>query len=683
VQERTAARIAVTLLLLDLVITAAGLTFVVLDLGTDLGPGPSSYLSDAVLILSFTPFAVVGALIISRRPRNLIGWIFMITALGMALSTTAFDYAVYALLTNPGSLPGGEWAIRAGQAGFGLPILAFMFLFLLFPNGHLPSRRWLPVAALAVLAVAALETSEFAPTVVPFELARALDVLALCACGAAPIVRYRHAGSEERQQIKWFAFAAVPAVAVGIGPLFFNPEGLFLLAFFLAPVGVAVATWIAIFRHRLYDIDVILSKTIVYGFLAVFITIVYVLVVVVFGAIVGVTEGLSLVASAIAAVTFQPVRERAQRFANRVVYGERATPYEVLSKFSTHLGEIYSTEDVLQRMAQILAEGTGASHAVVWLRTGAELRPAASWPPDGAMPAPVAVVGDALPRLSTESRVEATTSEAPVRHRGELLGAFTVVKPPYEPLTQVESGLLDDLAGQAGLVLRNAALIADLRASRQRLVSAQDEERRKIERNLHDGAQQQLVALAVKVRLATSMVGKDEAAERRLLEEVRSETGDALETLRDLARGIYPPLLADQGLAAALSAQARKTAVPTTVESDSLGRYPRDVEAAVYFCCLEALQNVAKYAGASRAVIRLIPEENGLRFEVVDDGVGFDPSSTGYGTGLQGMSDRLEAVGGELELRSAVGHGTTVGGSLRAEAPVPIPSAPAGRPIVR
>jgi signal transduction histidine kinase len=636
-----------------------------------------------VLILSFTPFAVVGALIISRRPRNPIGWIFMITALGMALSTTAFDYAVYALLTNPGSLPGGEWAIRVSQAGFGLPILAFMFLFLLFPNGHLPARRWLPVAALAVLAVAALETSEFAPTVVPFELARALTVLALCACGAAPVFRYRHAGSEERQQIKWFAFAAVPAVAVGIGPLFFNPEGLFLVAFFLAPVGVAVATWIAIFRHRLYDIDVILSTAIVYGFLAAFITIVYVLVVVVFGAIVGVTEGLSLVASAIAAVTFQPVRERAQRFANRVVYGERATPYEVLSKFSTHLGEIYSTEDVLQRMAQILAEGTGASHAIVWLRTGADLRPAASWPPDGAMPAPVGVVGDALPRLSTESRVEATTSEAPVRHRGELLGAFTVAKPPYEPLTPVESGLLDDLAGQAGLVLRNAALIADLRASRQRLVSAQDEERHKIERNLHDGAQQQLVALAVKVRLATSMVGKDEAAEHRLLEEVRSETGDALETLRDLARGIYPPLLADQGLPAALSAQARKTAVPTTVESEGVGRYPRDVEAAVYFCCLEALQNVAKYAGASRAVIRLIPEEDGLRFEVVDDGAGFDPSRTGYGTGLQGMADRLDAVGGELELRSAVGDGTTIGGSLRAEALVRVPPAGAGPPLVR
>jgi signal transduction histidine kinase len=664
VQTRTAVRIGVSLLLIDLLITAFGLCLVVLNRRTELGPGSSSVVSDAVQLLALVPFAVVGALIVSRQPRNRIGGIFLTTGLGMAVSTTAFDYAVYAVLTNPNSLPGGEWGLRVSEWGFGLPFLAYIFLFLLFPTGYLPSRRWLPVASLAVLAIAALEASEFAPTAIPFELARALTVLALCASAVAPVIRFRRSGSEERQQIRWFTFAAVPAVAVSIGPLFFNPSGLYLPVYFLATVGVAVGAWIAIFKYRLYDIDVILNKTLVYGFLAAFITVVYVLVVVVFGAMIGATEGLSLVATAIAAVAFQPVRGRAQRFANRVVYGERATPYQVLSKFSRHLGEIYSTDDVLPRMAQILAEGTGASRAVVWLRSGTELRPAASWPPNGPMPSFVAIKGDALPKLTAESRVEATTREVPVRHLGELLGAFTVTKPPYELLTPVESELLGDLAGQAGVVLRNAALIADLRASRQRLVTAQDEERRKIERNLHDGAQQQLVALAVKVGLATSMIGKDEAAERRMLDEVQSDTGDALENLRDLARGIYPPLLADQGLQAALLAQTRKAAIPTTLEADGVGRYPREAEAAVYFCCLEALQNVAKYAGASRAVIRLIAEEDHLRFEVVDDGAGFDPRSTGYGTGLQGMADRLEAIGGTLQLRSAPAEGTTVAGRL-------------------
>ncbi len=667
-RTRTATRIAVSLLVFDLLITAFGIYLIVLNRQTELDPGSSSAMSDAVLILSFLPFAVVGALIISRQPRNRIGWIFLITGLGIVISLTGYQYAVYSLLTNPGSLPGGEWAVRVSEGGFQLPYLAYMFLFLLFPTGSLPSRRWVPVAALAVLAVIALEVSEFSPTTVSFELARALAVLAASACATAPLFRFRRAGTEEREQIKWFTLAAVPAVAVVIGPLFFNPSGVYLVVSFLATAGVAVAAWIAISKYRLYDIDFILNKALVYGFLAAFITVVYVLVVVVFGALIGATGGLSIVATAIAAVAFQPVRNRAERFANRVVYGERATPYEVLSKFSRHLGETYSTEDVLPRMAQILAEGTGASRAAVWLRLGEELTPAASWPPNGPMPPRVAMDGDTLPTLASQSDVGASTHEVPVRHLGELLGAFTVTKRPDEPLTPVESELLSDLAGQAGLVLRNAALIVDLRASRQRLVSAQDEERRKIERNLHDGAQQQLVALAVKVRLATGMIGKDEAAERRLLDEVQSDTGEALETLRDLARGIYPPLLADQGLRAALLAQSRKAAVPTTLEADGVGRYPRDSEATVYFCCLEALQNVAKYADASRAVIRLFAEEGHLRFEVADDGTGFDPTTTGYGTGLQGMADRLEAVGGTLELRSAPADGTIVAGRLPAVA---------------
>ena len=666
-RDRTAVWIAVSLFVIDLIITAFGLWLVVLNLHTALGPGDSSVVSDVFVLLSFTPFAAVGALIISRRPRNSIGWIFMITALGMAISTTAFEYAVYAVLTNPNSLPGGELALRVSEWGFGLPFLAYTFLFLLFPTGHLPSHRWIPIAAFAVLAVATLMASEFT-TAIPFELARTLNVLALSASGAAVVVRFRRAGSEERQQIKWFTFAAVPAVAVLIGPLFFNPTGLYLWVALFVTAGVAVGAGIAIMRYRLYDIDVILNRTLVYGSLAMFISVVYTLMVVVIGGAIGATEGLSLVATATVAVAFQPFQARARSFANRVVYGERATPYEVLSKFSRHLGERYPTDDVLPRMAQILGEGTGATRAFVWLRIGAELRPAASWPADGPMPLSVMTRSDSLPRLTTDTGVAATTHEVPVRHLGELLGAFSIIKPPYEPLTPVEEELLDGLAAQAGLVLRNAALIADLRASRQRLVAAQDEERRKIERNLHDGAQQQLVALAVKVRLATAMVGKDEIEERRLLDEVQSDTSDALENLRDLARGIYPPLLADQGLRAALLGQIRKAMVPTTLEADGIGRYPREAEAAVYFCCLEALQNVAKYADASEAVVRLIPEEDHLRFEVVDDGVGFDPMSTGYGTGLQGMADRLEAVGGTLELRSTPTEGTTIAGRLPATA---------------
>jgi signal transduction histidine kinase len=213
-------------------------------------------------------------------------------------------------------------------------------------------------------------------------------------------------------------------------------------------------------------------------------------------------------------------------------------------------------------------------------------------------------------------------------------------------------------------VLRNVALLSDLRASRQRLVAAQDEERRRLERNLHDGAQQQLVALSVKQRLVGGLVHKDPDKAVSMITELQEDTAAALETLRDLARGIYPQVLADRGLPAALEAQIRKTPVPVELRPDSIGRYPQEIEAAVYFCCLEALQNVSKYANASKAVVRLEVDGPRLTFKVEDDGVGFDPARTKLGTGLQGMSDRLEALGGGLDIRSQPGSGTTILGRV-------------------
>jgi len=218
------------------------------------------------------------------------------------------------------------------------------------------------------------------------------------------------------------------------------------------------------------------------------------------------------------------------------------------------------------------------------------------------------------------------------------------------------------MAAQAGLVLRNARLIEELKASRQRLVAAQDEERRKIERNLHDGVQQQLVALNVQLGLLGKVAVRDPTAIGEMAAALQSRTTEALDDLRDLARGIYPPLLADKGLGAALEAQARKAAVPTTVTTGEVGRYPQEIESAVYFSCLEALQNVAKYAQATRASIALADGDGTVRFTVTDDGHGFDPDTVSYGTGLQGIDDRLAAVGGSLRITSEPGRGTMVEG---------------------
>jgi len=200
------------------------------------------------------------------------------------------------------------------------------------------------------------------------------------------------------------------------------------------------------------------------------------------------------------------------------------------------------------------------------------------------------------------------------------------------------------------------------------VVAAQDEERRKIERNVHDGAQQQLVALQVKLKLAEGLLGLDAAKGKDAIAGLQSDTSEALENLRDLARGIYPPLLADRGLTAALEAQVRKSPVTATVEADGIGRYSAEVEATVYFCTQEALQNVAKYAEATRAIVLLHVEDGHLTFRIEDDGRGFDASSTGYGTGLQGMADRLDAIGGEMTLRSVPGSGTSVSGRIPTQA---------------
>jgi signal transduction histidine kinase len=275
------------------------------------------------------------------------------------------------------------------------------------------------------------------------------------------------------------------------------------------------------------------------------------------------------------------------------------------------------------------------------------------------------VTGDALPEIPGSDRAVA------VEHQGELLGALSVVKRRGESLTPMEVKLIDDLAHQAGLVLKNVGLtgelmrrLEELRFSRQRLVQAQDEERRRLERNLHDGAQQHLVALKVKLGLVKALTEKNPEQATAMLEQLQGDADEALETLRDLARGIYPPLLADRGLAVALESQARRATLPVEVDADGISRYSAEVEATVYFCALEALQNVQKYAHASRVSVRLREADGELRFEVEDDGCGFDAGAATNGSGLTNMADRLDAVGGRLDIASVPGRGSRLYGTV-------------------
>jgi len=402
----------------------------------------------------------------------------------------------------------------------------------------------------------------------------------------------------------------------------------------------------------------VVKKTVVFGALALFITAVYLTAVFVIGSFVAeqASSTVSFAAGAAAALAFQPLRALARRIADRVVYGTRATPYEVLSEFSERLADAYSTDDVLPRMAALLGEGTGAISAQVWLRLGGELVPVATWPAEDQQASSVPMPSDELPPMEGEA--------FPVRHQGALLGAITLTMAPNDPMNPGKEKLVRDVAAQGGLVLRNVRLIEELRASRRRIVEAQDERAKKLERNIHDGAQQQLVALAVKLRLADQSMDRDPSKAHELLAQLQGEANDALETLRDLARGIYPPLLADRGLSSAIEAQVRKTDLPISLDPNGVGRYTPEVEATVYFSCLEALQNVAKYAEANSATVILAQSNGHLTFEVVDDGRGFDPAAERTGTGLQGIADRLGALHGEVTIRSEPGAGTRVRGRI-------------------
>jgi signal transduction histidine kinase len=618
---------------------------------------------------------VIGFVIVSRRPGNRIGWLFLAGGLALGVSVFSLAYGLHALLAAPGSLPAGRAAAWLSNWTFVIPIGFVAALLLLFPTGRLRSPRWRP-AAWFVAGVFALSTvailvgairawshpfsGSFSQAVTQPVLVGLLILFpaALLTSVAAVVVRFARSVGEERLQLKWFAAAAVLVVVTFIATIMTNSVITSVLNN-LAFLCLYAAIVIAVLKYRLYEIDIVISKAVLYGSLAVFITAVYAALVAGIGTVVGNRHSvlLAALAAAVVAVAFQPARQWAGRLASRVVYGRRATPYQVLSDFARRIGGAYATEDVLPQMAHIVAAGTGAERVLVWLRVGDELRPQAASdgrPPGGSRP----VAGHQLPVLPDADL------NVPVLHRGELLGAVSVTMPKGEPLRPAGQQLVTDAASQAGLVLANAGLIEDLRASRQRLVTAQDEARRRLERNLHDGAQQDLVALAIKAQLADVTIDEDPAEAKQILGEIRADAAGALENLRDLARGIYPPLLADLGLAAALNAQARKSPLAVRVEADGIGRFGQDTEAAVYFCCLEALQNTAKYARATQARVSLQARHGRLCFTVCDDGVGYDARHIPMGSGLRNMADRLAALGGQLEIRSAPAQGTTVTGHL-------------------
>jgi signal transduction histidine kinase len=423
--------------------------------------------------------------------------------------------------------------------------------------------------------------------------------------------------------------------------------------------------------------------------MAAFITAVYVAIVVGAGALSSGTltpsgaqpsMALSVAATAVVALAFQPVRDRVQRIASRLVYGHRATPYQALSEFAGRMGESYAHDEVLPRMARILAEGTGADRADVWLTTGLSLRNGARWPSQADAGEPVPLPADGLPTIADATRVLL------VEHDGEILGALSVSKRAGETMTPTEDKLLSDLAAQAGLILRNVGLteellarVAELHASRLRIALAQDSERRRIQRDLRDGTQQQLLDIAAKLAVAESKVGQDELQEREVIRQLRAETRKAMETLRELAHGINPPVLAQSGLAAAISSLASRSVPPAQVFASDVRRYPEEVETAVYLCCAEALQNAARQAPDSAVTLRVAELDGALSFSAECDWPGLDNFASAGGPDLQTMTDRIAALDGTLKVITwPGGTGTTITCEIGLDAADPVAPVPAG-----
>ena len=641
-----------------------------------------------VLLLAIAGWGGVGALIAARAPGNPIGWLLLAAASSAALLPFATAYTGFGIAHGRAPLPLAEpvgWTISTVAGGAGLA--AIPLLFLLYPDGVLLSRRWRLAAWAAVAGGAALMLANLASGdpdhgLTPPAWADHNDVIAnLAIPGVALLIaavltavaslalRLRRASGDERGAIRWLLVLVGAMVAVLPLPFLFGWLGFVLASLVVIPgvlFGIPFAFSVVLLRYGLYDYEVGMRKRIAAAALTAVVWLGMLFIAFLVGSATGalrVEDGagsmrevaVGAVAAAVAYVTFRWAR----RFGDRVVFAERATPHEVLSEFSERIGGTYSTDDVLPRMAQLLASGTGAKEARVWVRVGSEMRAVAGWPPSLVQAEPVIVDGT----RGAASDQDGVTS-FPVVHQGEHLGALTLQMSSNDPMNPAKERLAQDLAAQAGLVLRNVALIEDLRASRRRIVTAQDERAKRLERDIHDGAQQQLVALSVKLRLAEAHVERDPATLGETLAQLQLDANDALENLRDLARGIYPPLLADRGLVAALDAQARKASMPVVVAADGVGRYAPEVEAAVYFCALEALNNAAKYARASEVRVTLSGVDGRLAFTVNDDGRGFDPAAAGSGTGLQGMADRLEAVGGHCTVTSSPTAGTSVQGAV-------------------
>jgi signal transduction histidine kinase len=644
---------------------------------------------------------LVGALsgvILARAPDRVAQWQVAFGALTASVALTAARIG--------DEVSSGQHRAARAVATLAVPfIIAISFhLLLALPDGRLRGHGRRIAAGLAYAAAAG---AGIVLVIVGRPVPAAAVALAwpLALASALPAVRLRYlaVAGRDRERMQWMAVGAVLAADAAL-----VVAVLHMLVGWPGPVA-AVAAGCAIFLPLgmmagelrglgPYGGRVLVHVLSIAGFSLV-VAIIYL--VIVFG--IGTPPhdsadrgvlGLSMLAAAVAAIGYLPARDRLVTSATRFVYGAREAPDEALRTFGSRLTRAIPMDELLLQLAESLRKTMGLTRAEVYTGMGDVLERAVSVPDAGPRSIVVTqrerpvvtragVSGSAwvsvwLPAL-LEGREDAQLRMSPVSHGGELLGLIVVERPAAaDSFSEDDDRVLTELARQVGLAFHNAQLDATLqttldelrgqaealRESRARIVASGDAERRRVERNLHDGAQQNLVALAVNLRLTRDLVTDDPPAAAEMLDEIAAEVKRTIQELRELAHGIYPPLLADSGLGEALRAAASRSPLAVNVSGTGIGRYSADIEAAIYFCCLEALQNAAKHAPDASAEIRLWEESGGLLFSVIDDGPGFDAERARKGHGFVNMADRLGAIGGTVRWQSEPGHGAQIRGTI-------------------
>jgi signal transduction histidine kinase len=623
-----------------------------------------------VFVIAVAMSSGVGYVLVNRWPGNVIGWLLLANGLVLSLSGLATNYATYGILEHPGALPGADWAALYDERTWPLLFAAFTGIAFVFPDGRLPSPRWRPVVVVAlgafvVMTVTSLferDTLEapFAglsnplphiPEAVFFPLfaVSAAGMLAsLFAAAAAVLLRLRRSSGLERTQIKLLAYAAtlIPATVAACWIEGIANDGNTDLAagvgFGAVVLAIPLAIGVSVMRYRLYEVDRLINRTLVYALLTAALGATYAAVSLSVGVALGSGSTVPTAAATLAvALAFGALRQRVQRVVDKRFSPER---YEGLRRVERHLAELRAGQTAPEATGAVLAEALHdpTLELLFWIPNGEFLVDATG---------SVAAVSPGPGRAVT-----------PVRRGSLQLGVVV-----HDRALSERPDVLESVIEAAGLAVEIARLraevahrLAEVEQSRARIVTAGYQERRRLERDLHDGAQQRLVSIGLSLRNIQAHLPADDGGAREELNRSVDGLTDAIEELRELARGVRPACL-DDGLAPALRELATRSPLQTKVHATT-ERFEEGVEAAAYFVASEALTNSAKYARASHVDVTAERRNGTLVLSVSDDGVGGAEATER--SGLAGITDRVAALGGSVRVSSPPGEGTAITAEL-------------------